>query len=138
MASYHIETYGCEANRGESREIERRLRDAGHHRVDGPGSADVAILNTCTVVETTERRMLRRAKELERETADLVVTGCMALAQGGDFREAGVNARVCGWDEVPTAVGNGGRGGQLSTGGLPEEPLEPRTGRRPRQRLDCL
>ena len=107
MASYHIETYGCTANRGESREIERRLRDAGHHRVPGPESADVAILNTCTVVETTERRMLRRARELERETADLVVTGCMALAQGDAFREAGVDARVCGWDEVPAAVGNG-------------------------------
>ncbi|HKJ58224.1 MAG TPA: tRNA modifying enzyme, partial [Halobacteriales archaeon] len=107
MASYHIETYGCEANRGESREIERRLRDAGHHRVPGPAAADVAILNTCTVVETTERRMLRRARELERETADLVVTGCMALAQGEAFRDAGVDARVCGWDEVPTAVGNG-------------------------------
>jgi len=107
MASYHIETYGCEANRGESRQIERRLRDAGHHRVDGPESADVAILNTCTVVETTERRMLRRAEELGRETADLVVTGCMALAQGDAFREAGLDARICGWDEVPTAVGNG-------------------------------
>jgi len=51
--------------------------------------------------------MLRRARELERETADLVVTGCMALAQGEAFRDAGVDARVCGWDEVPTAVGNG-------------------------------
>ena len=107
MASYHIETYGCTANRGESRAIERRLRDAGHHRVAGPAEADVAILNTCTVVETTERRMLRRAGELEREVADLVVTGCMALAQGEAFHDAGVDARVCGWDEVPAAVGNG-------------------------------
>ena len=62
MARYHIETYGCTSNRGESREIERRLRDAGHYQVDGPGEADVAILNTCTVVEKTERNMLRRAE----------------------------------------------------------------------------
>ena len=107
MARYHLETYGCTANRGESRRIERRLRDAGHHRVDTPGAADVAILNTCTVVETTERRMLRRAAELDDAVADLVVTGCMALAQGGAFAEAGVDARVVGWDEVPTAVANG-------------------------------
>jgi threonylcarbamoyladenosine tRNA methylthiotransferase CDKAL1 len=53
MARYHIETYGCTSNRGESRRIERRLRDAGHRPVDGPGEADVAILNTCTVVEKT-------------------------------------------------------------------------------------
>jgi len=106
MARYHIETYGCTSNRGESRQIERRLRDAGHYRTD-LDTADVAILNTCTVVETTERRMLRRADELASETADLVVTGCMALAQGDLFAENGVDATVCGWDDVPSAVGNG-------------------------------
>jgi len=107
MARYHIETYGCTSNRGESREIERRLRDAGHHRVDGPEDADVAILNTCTVVETTEDRMLRRVRELDDEAADLIVTGCMALAQGEAFEAAGVDARIRHWDEVPEAVGNG-------------------------------
>ena len=107
MARYHLETYGCTANRGESRGIERRLREAGHRRVSGPADADVAILNTCTVVETTERRMLRRAAELADQTADLVVTGCMALAQGEAFHAADIDARVLHWDEVPQAVGNG-------------------------------
>ncbi len=107
MARYHIETYGCTSNRGESRQIESALRDAGHYRVDGPDAADVAILNTCTVVEKTERNMLRRAEELEDETADLIVTGCMALAQGEEFRDAGVDAQVLHWDDVPTAVTNG-------------------------------
>ena len=107
MARYHIETYGCTSNRGESREIERRLRDAGHYQVDGPGEADVAILNTCTVVEKTERNMLRRAEELADETADLFITGCMALAQGEEFAQAGVDGQVLHWDEVPEAVTNG-------------------------------
>ncbi|WP_129112986.1 tRNA (N(6)-L-threonylcarbamoyladenosine(37)-C(2))-methylthiotransferase [Halegenticoccus tardaugens] len=107
MARYHIETYGCTANRGESRQIERALRDGGHHPANGPEDADVAILNTCTVVEKTERNMIRRAKELEGETADLIVTGCMALAQGEEFRKAGVDAEVLHWDEVPTAAMNG-------------------------------
>jgi len=108
MTRYHIETYGCTSNRGESRRIERRLRDAGHRPVDGPAAADVAILNTCTVVEKTERNMLARAAELDEETpADLVVTGCMALAQGQRFDEAGVDARVLHWDDVPEAVTNG-------------------------------
>jgi MiaB-like tRNA modifying enzyme len=106
MARYHIETYGCTSNRGESREIERRLRDAGHHRTTLE-EADVAILNTCTVVEKTERNMLRRAEELADEVADLYVTGCMALAQGEEFADAGVDAQVMGWDEVPEAVTNG-------------------------------
>jgi len=107
MARYHIETYGCTSNRGESRQIESALRDAGHHPVDGPEAADVAIMNTCTVVEKTERNMLRRAKELEAETADLIITGCMALAQGEEFREEGVDAQILHWDDVPAAVTNG-------------------------------
>jgi MiaB-like tRNA modifying enzyme len=108
VARYHIETYGCTSNRGESRRIERRLRDAGHRPVDGPEAADVAILNTCTVVEKTERNMLRRAEELDAETpADLVITGCMALAQGEQFRAAGLDAEVLHWDDVPTAITNG-------------------------------
>ncbi|ERH08859.1 MAG: 2-methylthioadenine synthetase [halophilic archaeon J07HX64] len=68
----------------------------------------MAILNTCTVVETTEHRMLRRARELDEETpADLVVTGCMALAQAESFEEAGINAEILHWDEVPDYIRNG-------------------------------
>ncbi|CCQ37039.1 MiaB-like tRNA modifying enzyme [Natronomonas moolapensis 8.8.11] len=105
MATYHIETYGCTSNRGESRRIERSLRDAGHRPVEGTAEADVAILNTCTVVEKTERNMLRRAEELESETADLIVTGCMALAQGEAF--ADLDVQVLHWEDVPSAVTNG-------------------------------
>lgn len=107
MASYHIETYGCTSNRGESRAIERRLRDAGHHPVEEAAMADVAILNTCTVLEKTENSMLRRAQELADETADLIITGCMALAQGDRFEQASVDAQVLHWDKVPSAVTNG-------------------------------
>jgi MiaB-like tRNA modifying enzyme len=108
MARYHIETYGCTSNRGESRQIERSLRDGGHYRVDSPDEADVAILNTCTVVEKTERNMLSRAMELDEETpGELVITGCMALAQGEEFRQAGVDAEILHWDEVPEHVRNG-------------------------------
>jgi threonylcarbamoyladenosine tRNA methylthiotransferase CDKAL1 len=108
MARYHIETYGCTSNRGETQQIEQALREGGHHPVDGPEAADVAILNTCTVLEKTEQNMLRRAKELDAETpGDLVVTGCMALAQGDMFREEDVDAEILHWDEVPDHVLNG-------------------------------
>ncbi|WP_458188029.1 tRNA (N(6)-L-threonylcarbamoyladenosine(37)-C(2))-methylthiotransferase [Haladaptatus sp. NG-WS-4] len=107
MARYHIETYGCTSNRGESRQIESALRDAGHYPVETLKQADVAIMNTCTVVEKTERNMVHRAKELETETADLIITGCMALAQGDEFQSEGIDAQILHWDDVPTAVTNG-------------------------------
>jgi len=108
MARYHIETYGCTSNRGETQQIERSLREGGHHPADGPEEADVAILNTCTVLEKTEQNMLKRAEELDETTpGDLVVTGCMALAQGEEFEQAGVDAEVLHWDDVPQHVLNG-------------------------------
>ena len=107
MATYHIETYGCTSNQGESRQIEQALREGGHYPADSLNNADVAILNSCTVVEKTERNMARRAQELQDETADLIVTGCMALAQGEEFAEAGIDAQILHWDEVPGAVLNG-------------------------------
>jgi len=108
MARYHIETYGCTSNRGETQQIERALREGGHHPAEGPEEADVAILNTCTVLEKTEQNMLRRAEELDETTpGDLVVTGCMALAQGEEFERADVDAEVLHWDDVPQHVLNG-------------------------------
>lgn len=107
MARYYLETYGCTANRGESRAIEQSLRDAGHHAVDQATAADVGILNSCTVVQTTEDRMLRRAEELQHTTDDLIITGCMALAQESAFTDAGINAQILHWDAVPPAVTNG-------------------------------
>ncbi|MFW6018487.1 MAG: tRNA (N(6)-L-threonylcarbamoyladenosine(37)-C(2))-methylthiotransferase [Halapricum sp.] len=106
MARYYVETYGCTSNRGETQQIERALREGGHRPASTPEEADVAILNTCTVVEKTERNMLRRATELDEQTpADLIITGCMALAQGEQF--ADLDAEILHWDEVPEYVLNG-------------------------------
>ena len=107
MARYLLETYGCTANRGEGLQIERELRDRGHRPVDSVREADVAILNTCTVTETTEDNMVRRATELAAAVDDLIVTGCLALAQPDRLAAVGIDARVVGWDEVPDAVLNG-------------------------------
>ncbi|MUV91002.1 tRNA (N(6)-L-threonylcarbamoyladenosine(37)-C(2))-methylthiotransferase [Halapricum sp. CBA1109] len=108
MARYYVETYGCTSNRGETQQIEQALREGGHRPAETPEDADVAILNTCTVLEKTERNMLARARELdEQTTADLVITGCMALAQGEEFEAAGIDADVLHWDEVPSHVLNG-------------------------------
>lgn len=107
MARYLLETYGCTSNRGEGLRIERRLRERGHRPVEEPADADVAILNTCTVTETTEHNMVRRAAELAATVPDLIVTGCLALAQPDRLDDAEIDARVVGWDEVPDAVLNG-------------------------------
>ncbi|MFW6436516.1 MAG: tRNA (N(6)-L-threonylcarbamoyladenosine(37)-C(2))-methylthiotransferase [Halococcoides sp.] len=107
MARYYTETFGCTSNRGETQAIERELLAAGHRPVETASAADVAILNTCTVVETTEDRMRRRAAALDDAVDRLVITGCMALAQEEVFEAAEIDAECCHWEDVPDRITNG-------------------------------
>lgn len=77
--SVYIETYGCRYNFGDTAKLMEILRHCGGTVVQDPEEADAIIINTCTVVGSTERRMLRRLAAF-RDT-DLYVTGCMPDVQ---------------------------------------------------------
>lgn len=68
-------------NHGEGWQLAERMRTMGHEPVDSVDDADIIILNTCTVVEPTEKKMIKRMGELRRSGKKVVVTGCMAKAQ---------------------------------------------------------
>lgn len=77
--SVFIETYGCRYNFGDTAKLVEILGHSGGTVVETPDEAEVIIVNTCTVVGPTERRMLRRlAAFRDRE---LYVTGCMPRVQ---------------------------------------------------------
>lgn len=80
---YFVESYGCTMNRGEGRELAEDLSSLGFEPAASANDADVVVLNTCTVVETTEKHMLSRISELRSKGKEIVVTGCMAKAQPG-------------------------------------------------------
>ena len=75
----YIETYGCSYNFGDTANLVEVLKHYGSTRADSPDEADAIIVNTCTVVGPTERRMLRRLSALQEKP--LWVTGCMPLVQ---------------------------------------------------------
>ncbi len=74
-----IETYGCRYNFGDTVKLVEILKNKGSTIVESAEGADSVIINTCTVVGPTERRMLRRLS-LYRDS-DLYVTGCMPAVQ---------------------------------------------------------
>jgi threonylcarbamoyladenosine tRNA methylthiotransferase CDKAL1 len=74
-----IETYGCRYNFGDTAKLAEVLRHRGCTLVDTEAEADAVIVNTCTVVGPTERRMLRRLSALRDR--ELYVTGCMPAVQ---------------------------------------------------------
>ena len=79
----YIESYGCAMNIADGHLMAELLARAGHTIVGRPEDADVIVLNTCTVRTDTERRMVRRLRELMRYGKKLVVAGCLPAAQPG-------------------------------------------------------
>ena len=88
----YVEAYGCTLNFGEAREIEDLLLGKGWDIVHDPEDSDLTVLATCVVIDTTERAMLKRVRELSC-TKHLVVTGCMATACRAKAAKAAPNAQ---------------------------------------------
>lgn len=80
---YFVESYGCTMNYGEGDQLSQRMSSMGYERASSAESADVVVLNTCTVVDATEKKMVRRMTELRRMGKEVIVTGCMAEVQPG-------------------------------------------------------
>jgi threonylcarbamoyladenosine tRNA methylthiotransferase CDKAL1 len=77
MTSVCVETYGCTLNQSESEELIHQL--GGYRLVDSASEAHVVVLNTCMVIEATERKILKRIELLygQRDQRKLIVSGCM-------------------------------------------------------------
>lgn len=93
---FFVESYGCTMNYGEGEELAGRMLDLGFSSVGSADDADIVILNTCTVVETTEKKMIRRMNELKAAGKEVIVTGCMAKVQASR-----VNVRLPGSLVIP-------------------------------------
>ncbi len=77
----YIESYGCTSNLCDAGKMEYLLRKAGFSFVNSHEKADVTIINTCTVTKFTEKKMLRRIKEIRGSGKKLVIAGCLPAAQ---------------------------------------------------------
>jgi threonylcarbamoyladenosine tRNA methylthiotransferase CDKAL1 len=77
----YVETYGCTANKSDERLLIGLMKYEGHQIVENLTDADVLVLLTCTVIGTTEQRMLSRLKVFQKTHKRIIVTGCMACVQ---------------------------------------------------------
>lgn len=94
MPTYRIVTLGCKLNQADSSALEARLLGlglaraaealaGGEARLDPP-SADLVVLNTCTVTGGADREARQIARRLRRANprATLIATGCYAERDG--------------------------------------------------------
>jgi len=79
MQTIYIETYGCSNNIAESEIIGGILQRAGFEITKNIELADIVILNTCGVKETTIKKNLYRIEEILKKYKDkkIIVSGCL-------------------------------------------------------------
>jgi threonylcarbamoyladenosine tRNA methylthiotransferase MtaB len=78
--SFSVETIGCKLNQAESEAIADAFNRAGFDLVPRGETADILVVNTCTVTSKAEqkaRRIIRKALK-ENPLCRVIVTGCYA------------------------------------------------------------
>jgi threonylcarbamoyladenosine tRNA methylthiotransferase MtaB len=82
---FAVATLGCKVNQYDSAMIESRLGARGMERCGFDETADVYIVNTCTVTDRADAESLRLARRARRLNpgARVVITGCLAQASPG-------------------------------------------------------
>jgi tRNA-2-methylthio-N6-dimethylallyladenosine synthase len=85
--SVFIDTFGCQMNEDDSDRLFSFLRDVDFRRTDEPESADLIIINTCSIRDKAEQKVystVGRFKALKKENPGLIIgiSGCVAQQEG--------------------------------------------------------
>jgi len=77
----YLEVFGCTANKSDASLVKGILKENNHNIIDNISDADTLVILTCTVIGTTEQRMLSRLKAFKSTGKTVIVAGCMASVQ---------------------------------------------------------
>ena len=105
MTRVHFHTFGCKANQYDTERMRQEVEARGARTVSDPASADVVVVNTCTVTNQADADARRYIRRMHREhpSVRVVVAGCSAALKGAEYRRMdGVAGVVEG--HVPAAV----------------------------------
>ena len=101
-----LQTYGCQMNKLDTALVTSALQDAGFSLTTSVKEADVVLINTCSVREHAEQRVISQLghlKHLKKNKPNLVVAviGCMAQRLGEKLLEHEAVNLVCGPTQIP-------------------------------------
>jgi threonylcarbamoyladenosine tRNA methylthiotransferase MtaB len=79
-AKFFVQNFGCRATQADGASIERSLALRGLQAASCASSADVVVLNTCTVTAAADADARAAIRRIHRENPDcrILVTGCYA------------------------------------------------------------
>ncbi|MHB1696908.1 MAG: tRNA (N6-isopentenyl adenosine(37)-C2)-methylthiotransferase MiaB [bacterium] len=77
---FFIKTYGCQMNFHDSGLIENSLLKKGFHKASSISGADIVILNTCSVRDHADHKIVSELGRFKKNNADkkIVLAGCFA------------------------------------------------------------
>src|SRR3954465_1155700 len=91
MPSVYIKTFGCQMNERDSEAVAAQLVSKGYSLSPSEKSADVILLNTCSVRDMAEQKALGKmanlAAEIRASRPEVVLgfMGCMAQSRGQEL-----------------------------------------------------
>jgi tRNA-2-methylthio-N6-dimethylallyladenosine synthase len=102
----HIKSFGCQMNKLDTALVTSALKEAGFSLTEGVKEADVVLINTCSVREHAEQRVLSHLghlKHIKESQPDLIVgvIGCMAQRLGDKLLEHAAVNLICGPAQIP-------------------------------------
>ncbi len=106
----HIKSFGCQMNKLDSELVSSALAQRGLQLTDKVTAADVIIINTCSVRDHAEQRVLSNIghiSHLKKKRPDLLlaIIGCMAQRLGDRLAENEAVDIVCGPGQIPLLPG---------------------------------
>ncbi len=103
----YMKTYGCTLNQADSDIIRSILSSKDIDITDNEEDSDAVIVNTCTVKEATEQKIINKLQKMDKSGRNIIVTGCMAGANGDIIQKYIPNASIVttsNIDMMPYAV----------------------------------
>jgi threonylcarbamoyladenosine tRNA methylthiotransferase MtaB len=94
--TFALYTLGCKVNQYDSHQIARSLVARGFRRVEFRESADLYVIDTCTVTAEADKKSRKAAARARRNNPDAVVavTGCAATRSAQQFAHAAPGALI--------------------------------------------
>lgn len=104
-------TLGCKLNYAETSTYERGFKEAGYEVVGWKDSADIYLVNTCSVTQMSDAKSRNLIRKVHRvnPSASIIVTGCSAQLRREEIESIEGVTRVFGCNEkhlvVPETLG---------------------------------
>jgi threonylcarbamoyladenosine tRNA methylthiotransferase MtaB len=87
--SIALHTLGCKLNFSETSTLGRMLEKDGFVRKDFDESADIYVINTCSVTENADKECRQLVRRIQKQNSDavIVITGCYAQLKPKEIAE---------------------------------------------------